>query len=280
MEEWAGRTGFAAPRQSQEHFSSSAVVGSVPDARCGWVGAPNSRRRSPLSKRLFGAYHARSNERRRSEGIGVKRPFTHLIAAAFVVAAGNGCSGATAGGSTGQPSPPATAAPAPYPAAVEFITGMIHHHAQAIYMADWSPTHGANQSIRTLSARIAISQKDEIELMQMWLRDNGQPVPDPNPRGMRMMMGGVEHEMLMPGMLTDEQLRQLDQARGAEFDRLFLTFMIQHHQGAIEMVDKVFNSYGGTSDDFVYKFASDVYADQDAEIDRMQRMLAAMAGGG
>jgi uncharacterized protein (DUF305 family) len=96
---------------------------------------------------------------------------------------------------------------------------------------------------------------------------------------MQMTMGGMEHMMLMPGMLTDEQLGQLDQARGADFDRLFLTFMIQHHQGAIDMVNTVFNSYGGTSDDFVYKFASDVYADQDAEIDRMQQMLAAMGGG-
>ena len=211
----------------------------------------------------------------------MKKPSPTLIAVAFIAAVGlTGCGGATAGGSPGQPSPQAATVPPPYPAAVEFITGMIHHHAQAIYMAEWAPTHGANQSIRTLAARVAVSQQDEIQLMQTWLRDNGQAVPEPNPRGMRMMMGGMEHEMLMPGMLNDEQLRQLDQARGADFDRLFLTFMIQHHQGAIEMVDKVFNSYGGTSDDFVYKFASDVYADQDAEIDRMTRMLAALPGGG
>jgi uncharacterized protein (DUF305 family) len=198
----------------------------------------------------------------------------------LIAAAGaTGCGGAAAGGSPGQPSPQQVTAPAPYPAAVEFMTGMIHHHAQAIYMADWAPTHGANQQIQTLAARIAISQKDEIALMQTWLRDNGQPVPEPDPMGMSMMMGGMEHKMLMPGMLDEAQLRQLDQARGAEFDRLFLTFMIQHHQGAIEMVDKVFNSYGGTSDDAIYKFASDVFADQDAEIDRMQRMLAAMPGG-
>lgn len=147
-------------------------------------------------------------------------------------------------------------------------------------MADWAPSHGAGASIRTLCARISLSQKDEIALMQTWLKDNNQPVPEPNPMGMRMMMDGREHVMLMPGMLTEEQLQQLDRARGVEFDRLFLTFMIQHHQGAIDMVDKVFASYGGTSDEFVYKFASDVYADQTAEIDRMSIMLDAMPGGG
>lgn len=205
----------------------------------------------------------------------MNRPSPRLTVAALLVAAASGCSGATTGGSPGQPTP----TPGPYPAAVEFVSGMIHHHAQAIVMADWAPSHGAGQSIRTLAARISLSQKDEIAIMQTWLKDNGQPVPEPSPMGMKMMMDGMEHVMLMPGMLTEEQLQQLDRARGADFDRLFLTFMIQHHQGAIDMVDKVFNSYGGTSDDFVYKFASDVYADQTAEIDRMSIMLEAMPGG-
>jgi uncharacterized protein (DUF305 family) len=95
-----------------------------------------------------------------------------------------------------------------------------------------------------------------------------------------MQMGGVTHDMLMPGMLTEEQMTQLERARGAEFDRLFLTFMIQHHEGALTMVDQLFASHGGGVDDFIYKIASDTFADQGSEIDRMQRMLDAMASGG
>ena len=191
------------------------------------------------------------------------------------------CAASTASPPAGAPPAPAAARPAPRgsPAAVEFVTGMIHHHEQAVLMAGWAPTHGASPTIATLCQRIVISQRDEIGLMQTWLADNGQDVPEPNARGMRMTMGGAEHMMLMPGMLTDEQLDQLDRARGAEFDRLFATFMIQHHQGAITMVDKLFASQGGTSDDFIYKLASDIYADQTAEIDRMQQLLAAMPGG-
>jgi uncharacterized protein (DUF305 family) len=88
-----------------------------------------------------------------------------------------------------------------------------------------------------------------------------------------MTMNGTTHEMLMPGMLTDEEMAQLDRARGPEFDRLFLTGMIKHHQGAIDMVDTLFKSYGAAQDETIYKFASDVYADQSIEIDRMHEML-------
>ena len=88
-----------------------------------------------------------------------------------------------------------------------------------------------------------------------------------------MKMNGMEHDMLMPGMMTDEQMAALDKARGPEFDRLFLTGMIGHHQGAIDMVDVLFKSYGAAQDELVFKFASDVYADQSTEIDRMQQML-------
>jgi uncharacterized protein (DUF305 family) len=88
-----------------------------------------------------------------------------------------------------------------------------------------------------------------------------------------MKMNGVEHDMLMPGMLSAEQLSALDKARGAEWDRLFLTAMIRHHEGAIKMVDDLFASYGALQDDDVYKFASDMYADQSIEIERMQKML-------
>ena len=88
-----------------------------------------------------------------------------------------------------------------------------------------------------------------------------------------MKMNGVEHDMLMPGMLTPEQLAELDKARGAEWDRLFLQAMIRHHEGALNMVDDLFASYGALQDDDVYKFASDIYADQSTEIERMQKML-------
>ena len=94
-----------------------------------------------------------------------------------------------------------------------------------------------------------------------------------------MIMNGVEHEMLMPGMLTDEQMRQLDAARGNDFDRLFLTYMIQHHTGATKMVKDLFDTYGAAQDDLVFKFASDVNVDQTTEIARMQRMLAALVFG-
>ena len=168
----------------------------------------------------------------------------------------------------------------PYTAAdVHFMSGMIGHHAQAIVMARWAPTHGASASVRTLCERIINAQQDEIATMQTWLRDRKQPVPDAVPGPMKMNMGGMEHEMLMPGMLTDEQMKQLDQARGPEFDRLFLTFMIQHHNGAVQMVKELFGTNGAAQDELVFKFASDVNVDQTTEIARMQRMLVALTIG-
>ena len=172
----------------------------------------------------------------------------------------------------------------PYTAAdVHFMTGMIGHHAQAILMAGWAPTHGASPSVRVLCERIINAQRDEIATMQQWLRDRQQSVPDATPMAMAMPMEGHDHAgmerghaMLMPGMLTDEQLKQLDAARGKEFDRLFLTFMIQHHKGAVEMVKQLFDSYGAAQDDLVFKFASDVNVDQTTEIARMERMLVAI----
>jgi uncharacterized protein (DUF305 family) len=157
-----------------------------------------------------------------------------------------------------------------------FMTGMIGHHAQAIVMAGWAPSHGASPSIQTLCARIINAQRDEIATMQRWLGDRGLPVPEPSPGPMKMSVNGVEHEMLMPGMLTEDQMHQLDQARGPEFDRRFLTFMIQHHKGAVQMVKELFESYGAAQDDLVFKFASDVNVDQTTEIARMERMLVAI----
>lgn len=165
----------------------------------------------------------------------------------------------------------------PYTAAdVQFMSGMIHHHAQAIVMAGWVPTHGASASIQRLAERIINAQNDEIRTMQTWLRDRQQPVPDATATGMKMTMDGMEHEMLMPGMLTPEQMKQLEAARGPEFDRLFLTFMIQHHRGAVTMVTQLFDSYGAGQDETVFKFASDVNVDQSTEIARMEKMLATL----
>ena len=147
--------------------------------------------------------------------------------------------------------------------------------AQAIVMANWAPTHEASPSLRILAGRIINAQQDEIATMQRWLRDRGQPVPEAKPGGMKMKMGGMEHEMLMPGMLTEDQMRQLDQARGPEFDRLFLTFMIQHHKGAVTMVRELFGTNGAAQDETVFKFANDVSVDQSTEIARMEKMLAA-----
>jgi len=162
----------------------------------------------------------------------------------------------------------------PYTAAdIHFMTGMISHHAQAIKMAKWSAAHGANPAVVRLSERIATSQADEIALMQSWLRDRNQPAPEPDPAGMKMSMGGAEHVMLMPGMLSPEQMTQLDAARGNEFDRLFLTFMIQHHRGAITMVRELFSAPGAGQDEVVFKFANEVEIDQETEIARMQQML-------
>ena len=157
------------------------------------------------------------------------------------------------------------------PADVHFIAGMIGHHAQAIQMAKWAPTHGAGPSVRVLCERIVVAQTDEIAFAQRWLREHGEYVPPADPRG--HIMQGMDQPMLMPGMLTPEQMTQLDAARGPEFDRLFVTFMIQHHQGAITMVDQLLAVPGAAQDGPVFRFASDVNADQTTEINRMKLML-------
>lgn len=163
----------------------------------------------------------------------------------------------------------------PYTTAdIHFMTGMIGHHAQAIEMAQWAPTHGASEAMRVLAGRIINAQRDEIVIMQRWLRDRQLPVPEAKGGPMMMAMGGMQHEMLMPGMLTAEQMKALDQARGLEFDRLFLQFMIQHHRGAVSMVKDLFAADGAGQNETVFKFASDVNTDQTTEIARMERMLA------
>lgn len=165
----------------------------------------------------------------------------------------------------------------PYAAAdIQFMSGMIHHHAQAVKMAGWAESHGASKSLQIFCGRIALGQTAEIGLMQQWLKERNQPVPEPDARGMKMNMGGMEHFVAMPGMLTDEQMKQLDVSRGVEFDRLFLGFMIQHHKGAISMVETLLGSPGAAQDEIVFKFSNDAQADQTTEIDRMQQMLDAL----
>lgn len=154
---------------------------------------------------------------------------------------------------------------------VRFMSGMIYHHAQAVLIAGWAPSHDAGASLRALCERILVGQSDEIALMRRWLGDRHEDVPDANPA--HSMMPGMNPAMMMPGMLSAEQLARLDGARGPEFDRLFLTFMIQHHKGAITMVNQLFGA-GAGEQETVYRFASGVYADQTTEIDRMQKMLA------
>jgi len=162
------------------------------------------------------------------------------------------------------------------PADVAFMSGMIVHHRQAILMAGWAPTHDAGPAVRELCQRILVSQRDEIATMERWLREHHEAVPDSaSPSG--RVMAGMDRPMLMPGMLTDEQLARLDGARGPAFDRLFLTLMIQHHEGALTMVQQLMGTAGAAQDGFVFQSASDVNADQTAEIDRMRRMLAPLS---
>lgn len=177
----------------------------------------------------------------------------------------------------------------PYTAAdIAFVSGMIHHHAQAIMMSSWAPSHGASAAVRTLCARIINAQLDEIHRMQQWLADRRQPVPWPQlTRDTTKMMDmpgmhgmpGMNGDSLMPGMLSAAQLDTLDRSRGENFDRLFLTYMMQHHRGAVRMVHELFSTYGAGQDETIFKMATDINVDQTTEINRMQRMLLALTIG-
>ncbi len=175
---------------------------------------------------------------------------------------------------------------APYVAAdVEFMRGMISHHAQAVVMADWAGTHAGRDDLKILASRIGVEQLDEIAFMRRWLTERRESAPDPLAHrdmvasgsasampGMRMP--DMPGQSLMPGMLTPPQMKQLSAATGSEFDRLFLTFMIQHHNGALTMVNRLFTTPGAGQEEFVFRFASDVSSDQTTEIERMQSMLS------
>jgi len=199
---------------------------------------------------------------------------------------------------------------------IDFMTGMIGHHAQALIMSDLAPKNNASPTIRTLAARIINAQKDEIATMQTWLSERNQPVPVVNIDGLNLTitmqdpqtddhnmdhadhssheeadmnageemnhaemdhgaMGMHDHHD-MPGMLTQAQLEELAAARGAEFDRKFLAFMIQHHEGAVIMVTDLFDSDGAALDEQAFRLASDIQVDQITEIERMKLMLSQM----
>ncbi len=138
-------------------------------------------------------------------------------------------------------------------------------------MAGWCASHDASPSLRPLCERIVVAQKDEIAFAQRWLRERSEYVPPADPRG--HIMQGSDMPMLMPGMLTPPEMAQLDSARGRAFDRWFLQYMIMHHQGAITMVQQLLATPGAAQDGPVFRFASDVNADQTTEINRMTLML-------
>ena len=154
------------------------------------------------------------------------------------------------------------------PADVRFMQGMIGHHAQALEMTGIVRSRSESDAIKLLALRIEVSQADEIKMMQGWLTARGQPLPDPHAHH-------AAGATLMPGMLTPAEMSGLASARGAELDRLFLQFMIKHHEGALAMVKDLLATPGAGQEADVFAFASDVDADQRMEIDRMRAVLTA-----
>ncbi|CAN5890946.1 DUF305 domain-containing protein [soil metagenome] len=156
---------------------------------------------------------------------------------------------------------------------VRFMHDMLAHHAQALEMTSLVTARTRSEDIRLLAQRIEASQEDEMALMRRWLEARGEEVPSADAHHGHHGAGG--HHRQMPGMLTPEELARLAAATGAEFDRLFLEFMIRHHEGALVMVANLFSSEGAGQDGEIFQFASHVAADQRIEIARMRRMLAA-----
>jgi uncharacterized protein (DUF305 family) len=158
---------------------------------------------------------------------------------------------------------------------ITFMQGMIHHHAQALDMTDLIDARTQDPDMKKLGLRIHVSQTDEIKMMQRWLTVRGQDAPDPRAHHTAGMPGmeGMDHEVMMPGMLTHEEMARLAATQGPEFDRLFLEGMIKHHGGALTMVKELFATPGAGQQSDIFAFASDVEADQKMEIDRMTDML-------
>jgi uncharacterized protein (DUF305 family) len=174
----------------------------------------------------------------------------------------------------------------PSPADVQFMQHMIVHHAQAVEMTALIESHTENKEIRTLGERISRSQSDEMKFMTRWLQARGEPTSEVGSRRQEQVAGGghtghaptmessEDHHMLMPGMLTADQMDALRKAKGKEFDRLFLSGMIQHHNGALVMVKELFNTPGAGEDAELFNFASDVDSGQRAEIRAMEKFVS------
>jgi uncharacterized protein (DUF305 family) len=224
-------------------------------------------------------------------GLGRAGNKRHVIAAAAVVALVAGCSGGDEEAAqtaetpanivqAGAPGEPSRTLSLEELAALEperhgdvdtaFMQGMIHHHAQALRMTALVPDRSASGDVKTLARRIDVSQEGEIELMSDWLRSRGEPAPELHREHGHAHGGG---QVLMPGMLTEEELQALERSDGAEFDRLFLEGMIRHHEGAITMVEQLYAAGGGLETE-IDMFARHVDADQQIEIGRMRELLA------
>ncbi|HUF13004.1 MAG TPA: DUF305 domain-containing protein [Longimicrobiales bacterium] len=202
---------------------------------------------------------------------------TSLVAASCV---GGTAPPASAPAPSAEPAGGPARAPAPYTRAdVAFMQGMIVHHAQALDMTALVPARSGNASLRILAERIEATQEDEILRMSRWLAARGETVPDPHAYREHMAAGaGGAHGTRMPGMLSPEQMEQLAAGSGHAFDRMFLQFMIEHHIGALTMVEELQQAGGGLEAE-IYRFASDVDADQRAEIARMWDMLTVLPRG-
>lgn len=170
---------------------------------------------------------------------------------------------------SGPAARPAAAQNAPryVKADAEFLQGMIAHHAQAVAMSVLMPSRSKSGPLNSLAERITVSQKDEIKMMRRWLLEHGAEAPDP------LVHPDHAGHVMMPGMLTPEEMARLTAAKGAEFERLFLEGMIKHHEGAITMVTELFKTRGAAEDVVIYKMAGDIEADQRAEIARMRALL-------
>lgn len=175
---------------------------------------------------------------------------------------------------------------------VEFMVGMISHHAQALIMSELAPKNNASPPIQRLASRIINAQKDEIKSMQKWLRDRDQPVPEVHIDGLilAIKMKSAEQDSSshykmhhshsshdhsgMPGMLTQEELNDLAKQKAEAFDRAYLSYMIDHHEGAVVMVENLFAEDGAVQGEQIFRLASDIQVDQSTEIERMKQMLA------
>jgi uncharacterized protein (DUF305 family) len=176
---------------------------------------------------------------------------------------------AEAGGTVGRTTQADTGRRRHTAADAEFFRHMIGHHAQALEMTKLVPSRSSRDDLKLLSQRIDVSQQDEIALMRQWLQQRGEALPAPDAH----RHAAMGHGQLMPGMLTAAELERLQKATGTEFDRLFLESMIRHHEGAITMVKNLFGTQGAAQETETYRFATDVEADQRAEIARMRVLL-------